>query len=213
MGRQTLEEQNADLLDKNATLEDDFAKASAYKPLLDSYKSKIDALESKSTSLQREMEGLKLDLDRTREKLTKAEQERQQHAENVALYEERVRELEECQDGGGAKSARRRRSSAGTTTSSEEGGELDDALAGVTTTDLKMRVRRLERELNRIREGGVTDGAGSQDVLVLQNLLDDANRLKDKAQEEYLSEHRENLLLNARLDEIFSGKSSIGEDG
>ncbi|GAA5881465.1 hypothetical protein JCM3774_005091 [Rhodotorula dairenensis] len=203
-----LEEQNADLLDKNATLEDDYVKAAAYKPLLDSYKSKVDALESKSTSLQREMEGLKLDLERTRETLTKAEQERQQHAETVAQYEEQVREL------GESRNARRRRSSAGTTSSDEEGGrggELDDALAGVTTTDLKLRVRRLERELAEARNGGLADGGGA--VVVLQNLLDDANRLKDKVHEEYLAEHREKLLLTARLDEIVSGGSSLGKDG
>ncbi|GAA5991463.1 hypothetical protein JCM10908_005715 [Rhodotorula pacifica] len=208
----TLEEQNADLLDKNATLEDDFAKVSAYKPLLDSYKSKVDTLESKSTSLQREMEVLKLDLERTRERLVKAEEERQRGAESVAVYEERVRELEELQgdEAGGAKSTRMRRSSTGT--SLDEGGVdggLDDALSGVTTTDLKLRIRRLERQLKQYQAGSA--GADGNQVMVLQSLLDDANRLKDKVQAEYLAEHREKLALGARLEEIMSGKSALGD--
>lgn len=205
---QTLEAQNADLLDRNATLEDDYAKAAAYQPLLDSYKFKVDALESKSTSLQREMDRLQLDLERTREELVKAEEERRKQAEKVAVYEERVRELDE--DGG--KSVGMRRSSTGGGTSFEDdggGGDLDDALSGVTTTtDLKLRIRRLERQLAQAQQGS---GAQQPADVVLQNLLEDANRRKDQVQEEYLAEHREKLVLRARLDEIMSGKSALGD--
>ncbi|GAA5953049.1 hypothetical protein JCM8115_002421 [Rhodotorula mucilaginosa] len=205
-----LEEQNADLLDRNATLEDDYAKAAAYQPLLDSYKSKVDALESKSTSLQREMDRLQLDLERTREELVQAEEERRKQAEKVALYEERMRELDE----GAGKSVGMRRSSTGGGTSLEDGGggdDLDDALSGVTTTttDLKLRIHRLERQLAQAQQGG--HGTDPQPAVVLQNLLEDANRLKDQVQEEYLAEHREKLVLRARLDEIMSGKSALGD--
>ena len=198
------------MLDRNATLEDDYAKAAAYQPLLDSYKSKVDALESKSTSLQREMDRLQLDLERTREELVQAEEERRKQAEKVALYEERMRELDE----GAGKSVGMRRSSTGGGTSLEDGGggdDLDDALSGVTTTttDLKLRIHRLERQLAQAQQGG--HGTDPQPAVVLQNLLEDANRLKDQVQEEYLAEHREKLVLRARLDEIMSGKSALGD--
>ena len=194
------------MLDRNATLEDDYAKAAAYQPLLDSYKSKVDALESKSTSLQREMDRLQLDLERTREELVKAEEERRKEAEKVAVYEERVRELDE--DAG--KSVGMRRSSTGRTSLDDEGGDLDDALSGVTTTttDLKLRIRRLERQLAQVQQGS---GAQQPADVVLQNLLEDANRLKEQVREEYLAEHREKLVLRARLDKIMSGKSALGD--
>lgn len=202
-----LEEQNADLLDKNAILENDYAKAAAYQPLLDSYKSKVDALESKSTSLQREMDRLQLDLERTREDLVWAEEERLKQAEKVALYEERVRELAEET----GKSVRMRRSSTGGTSFEDGGGDLDDALSGVTTTDLKLRIRRLERQLAQAQHQQQGNGGAQQPVVELQNLLEDANRLKDQVQEEYLAEHREKLVLRARMDEIMSGKSALGD--
>lgn len=204
---QALEEQNADLLDKNAILEDDYAKAAAYQPLLDSYKSKVDALESKSTSLQREMDRLQLDLERTREDLVQAKEERLKQAEKVALYEERVRELNEE----AGKSVRLRRSSTGGTSFEDGGGDLDDALSGVTTTDLKLRIRRLERQVAQAQHQQQGNGGAQQPVVVLQNLLEDANRLKDQVQEEYLAEHREKLVLRARMDEIMSGKSALGD--
>lgn len=194
------------MLDRNATLEDDYAKAAAYQPLLDTYKSKVDALESKSTSLQREMDRLQLDFERTREELVKAEEERRKQAEKVALYEERVRELDEE----AGKSVGMRRSSTGGTSLEDGGGgggDLDDALSGVTTTDLKLRLRRLERQLAQAQQGS----GSQQPVVVLENLLEDANRRKDQVQEEYLAEHREKLVLRARLDEIMSGKSALGD--
>lgn len=194
------------MLDKNASLEDEYAKAAAFKPLLDSYKSKVDTLETKSAALQRDMEGLKLELDRAKEAARKAEEERQRGAETLLAFEERVQELEAT----GPASTKMRRSDTGTSVDEAEAGglglELDDAMGGATMTDLKLRIRRLERELKRT---GTNDEAGSP--AVMQDLLDEANRLKDKYQQDYLAEHREKLVLGARLDEIASGKSRLGD--
>ncbi|EMS23422.1 protein-nucleus import-related protein [Rhodotorula toruloides NP11] len=210
----TLEDQNADLLDKNASLEEEYQKVSAFKPLMESYKSKIDSLESNSSDLQRETDKLRLELERTREKLRVAEEERQKEGEALVLYEEKVKELE-MGDGAG----KRRRPGAGGRRESGidgddslalEGGvaaELDDALAGTTTTDLKLRIRRLERELKNAKG----DKADSSRLIVLENLLEDANRMKGKYEKDYLREHREKLVLNAQLEEIMSGKSRLGD--
>ncbi|KAK4333566.1 HOOK protein-domain containing protein [Rhodotorula toruloides] len=210
----TLEDQNADLLDKNASLEEEYQKVSAFKPLMESYKSKIDSLESKSSDLQRETDKLRLELERTREKLRVAEEERVKEGEALVLYEEKVRELE-MGDGAGKKrrpgAAERRESGTdGDDSLALEGGvaaELDDALAGTTTTDLKLRIRRLERELKNAKG----DKADSSRLIVLENLLEDANRMKGKYEKDYLREHREKLVLNAQLEEIMSGKSRLGD--
>ena len=44
-------------------------------------------------------------------------------------------------------------------------------------------------------------------MLVLENLLDDANRMKARYESDYLAAHREQLVLQQKLEEIRSGKS------
>ena len=83
------------------------------------------------------------------------------------------------------------------------GSELDDAVSGRTTTDLKLEIRKLQRELEAAR----TNQADSSRILVLENLLEDANRMKSRYEADYLAAHREKLVLQKDLEEIRSGKS------
>ncbi|GAA5907780.1 hypothetical protein JCM5296_004534 [Sporobolomyces johnsonii] len=210
----TLEDQNSDLLDKNAALEEEYNKVSAFKPLMESYKSKLDALENKSSSQAKENNALRLELDRTRSQLRVAEEEREKEGEALVLYEERVKELE-LGDGSKKRAARDRRESTATELGEGDaeysfagvGGELDDAITGTTTTDLKLQIRRLERQLKAAQ----TNQADSSRIVVLENLLEDANRMKARYEGDYLREHREKLVLSAQLEEIMSGKSRLGD--
>ncbi|GAA5892296.1 hypothetical protein JCM8208_001504 [Rhodotorula glutinis] len=204
----TLEEQNADLLDKYAVLEDEHAKLATFKPLMDSYKTKLDTLEVQSSAHQREATALRVELERARDKLAASEEGRAKDREALVLFEERVKELELGQ---GAKKGARRGGAGQEDDEDDEGGgvgdELDDALSGTTTTDLKLQVRRLQRELDRTRG----DQADSSRLVVLENLLDDANRMKRRYEGDYLKEHRDKLVLGARLEEIMSGRSKLGD--
>lgn len=83
------------------------------------------------------------------------------------------------------------------------GGELDDAVSGTTMTDLKLQIRKLNRELEAVRKNEVD----ASRVLVLENLLEDANRMKARYEADYLAAHREKLVLQRDLEEIRSGKS------
>ncbi|KAJ3737409.1 hypothetical protein DFJ43DRAFT_260414 [Lentinula guzmanii] len=83
------------------------------------------------------------------------------------------------------------------------GGELHDAESGTTMTDLKLQIRKLKRELEAVRK----NEADASRVLVLENLLDDANRMKSRYEADYLAAHREKLVLQRDLEEIRSGKS------
>jgi protein HOOK3 len=83
------------------------------------------------------------------------------------------------------------------------GGELDDAISGTTMTDLKLQVRKLTRELESVRK----QEADASKILVLENLLEDANRMKARYESDYLAAHREKLVLQRDLEEIRSGKS------
>ena len=79
----------------------------------------------------------------------------------------------------------------------------DSALAGTTMTDLKLQVRKLQRELEAVRK----NEADASRVLVLEDLLEDANRMKARYEADYLAAHREKLVLQNDLEEIRSGKA------
>ncbi|KIJ99580.1 hypothetical protein K443DRAFT_679841 [Laccaria amethystina LaAM-08-1] len=220
-----LERQNADLVDKNASLEEEYRKVAAFKPLMESYKNQIADLETKTSSRTQEIESLKFELEQSRTKLKITLEERSKDAEALELYQERVRELELIANSRPIGSNKVTHS----TKQSDEftgadllagmddvgvdavddhaeqglGGELDDAIAGTTMTDLKLQIRKLNRELEAVRKNEVD----ASRVLVLENLLEDANRMKARYESDYLTAHREKLVLQRDLEEIRSGKS------
>ena len=232
---QALEKQNADLVDKNASLEEEYRKVAAFKPLMESYKTQIAELESKGSTRSKEIDSLRFELEQTKAKLKVTQEERQRDSETLELYQERVRELELLSHRPVPSASRARPSNAtvddGETKPNVDdltmeeligtnetqrlsdmndidqvqglGEELDAALAGTTMTDLKLQVRRLERELEAVKK----QEADASRVLVLENLLEDANRMKARYEQDYLAAHREKLVLQNDLEEIRSGKS------
>ena len=190
---------------------------------MESYKSQIAELESKVSARSKDTETLKFELEQTQIKLKIANEERTKDSETLELYQERVRELE--------LQSLQRPSVAlpktpvatavhenGLVTEGESmavledededddgglGEELDTALSGTTMTDLKLQVRRLKRELEAVRKNEVD----SSRILVLENLLEDANRMKARYEADYIAEHREKLVLQSAMEEIRSGKS------
>ncbi|EJD02105.1 HOOK-domain-containing protein [Fomitiporia mediterranea MF3/22] len=211
-----LEEQNASLVDKNASLEEEYRKVSSFKPLLESYKYQISDLETKSSEKNKEIDGLKFELEQARTLLKISAEERQKDSEALELYQERVKELELMSVRPVSKPARKNSSAAddtaeplGTPTQDDDatshglGSELDDALSGRTTTDLKLEIRKLKRDLEAAR----SNQADSSRILVLENLLEDANRMKARYEADYLAAHREKLVMQKDLEEIRSGKA------
>jgi protein HOOK3 len=210
-----LEKQNADLVDKNASLEEEYRKVASFRPLMDSYKNQIADLESKAATRSKAYETALFELEQAKTKLRITEEERAKDSEALELYQERVRELELSSHRPVASDRPGRPSSQvtepGALGQGEEdedlskrlGGELHDALAGTTMTDLKLQVRKLNRELEDLR----TNQLDSSRVLVLENLLDDANRMKARYETDYLAAHRETLVLQSELEEIRSGKA------
>ena len=195
---------------------------------MDSYKTQIAELETKMSARTKELDTVKFELDQTKTKLKVTEAERAKDSETLELYQERVRELELTSQArpSAAKSARTRAEGEdagnmaemteeellGRATAEHEGedddvqglgDELDSALSGTTMTDLKLQVRKLQRELEAVRK----NEADASRVLVLENLLDDANRMKARYESDYLAAHREQLVLQQKLEEVRSGKS------
>lgn len=195
---------------------------SSFKPLLESYKYQISDLETRSSAKSKEIDTLKFELEQARNLLKISADERQKDNEALELFQERVRELEltstrltpktpsssqmasaESTDSVGEPELLASPSQEDYDISRGLGGELDDALSGRTMTDLKLEIRKLKREL----EAAKTNQADSSRILVLENLLDDANRMKSRYEADYLAAHREKLALQKDLEDIRSGKS------
>lgn len=181
---------------------------------MESYKNQIADLEGKSSSRAKELDVLNFELEQTRTRLRITSEERAKDSEALELYQERVRELELSRPLTKSEIAANRE---GAVDASDEfteaelmgetedlGGELDSALAGTTMTDLKLQVRRLMRQLDAVRKNEVDTSR----LLVLENLLEDANRMKSRYEADYLTAHREKLVLQRDLEEIRSGKST-----
>lgn len=176
---------------------------------MDSYKSQISTLESKSSKHVKENERLKGELEGVREKLRAVEEERGKEREGTGLLEERVKELELGEKGSKRNGKKREDSAGGEDDSDFEGvgSELNDAVTGTTTTDLKLRIRKLERQL-KAAESNSTDQSR---LMVLENLLEDSKRMKERYEGEYLKETRERMRAERKLEEIMSGKSRVGD--
>ncbi|KAF7322701.1 hypothetical protein HMN09_00048900 [Mycena chlorophos] len=217
----SLEKQNMELVDKNAALEEEYRKVAAFKPLMESYKNQIADMESKHSSRAQELDKLRFELSETKNKLKIATDERARDAETLELYQERVRELEltsqrpvkQARTNGDADSFAEPEMLGSELDHADPdaddpavhglGGELDDAISKTTMTDLKLQVKKLQRELEAVRK----NEADASRVLVLENLLEDANRMKSRYENDYLAAHREKLVLQRDLEEIRSGKS------
>ncbi|KAH7906479.1 HOOK-domain-containing protein [Hygrophoropsis aurantiaca] len=211
----SLEKQNASLVDKNASLEEEYRKVAAFKPLMESYKNQISELEAKVSSRTQELETSRFELEQTRTKLKITSEERSKDSETLELYQERVRELEFTSNRSLTARSERRSGDTGNKDDFTEaellgedvpyglGDELDDAITGTTTTDLKLQIRKLKRDLEGIKK----NEADASRILVLENLLDDANRMKSRYESDYLASHREKLVLQRDLEEIRNGKS------
>lgn len=216
-----LEDQNATLVDQNAALEEEYRRVSAFKPLMESYKNQITDLETKNSSRAKEIDALKYELDQSKARLKIAAEEHERDSETLELYQERVRELEQPKSAipktpntatsPNGFNSRVSGSLEGELRASEEdaadvqglGGELDDALSGTTMTDLKLQIRKLKRDL----EAASRNQAEASRILVLENLLDDATRMKARYEADYLQAHREKLVLQTELEDIRSGRA------
>ncbi|KDN52119.1 hypothetical protein K437DRAFT_40714 [Tilletiaria anomala UBC 951] len=187
-----------------------------FKPLMDSYKKQVMELEGKASSLQKAVDTARFEKDQLTERLKNSESARASEKEELELYQERVKELElgisKASDSGATAST-----TAITNGDSSGGGidlpvpvldtELEDALTGSSMSDLKIQLRRLKRE----RDAAVANKADVSRIIVLENLLEDAQRMKDHYEADYLKEHQAKLVLSRELEEFRNGHSASGD--
>lgn len=221
----SLEEENLSLLEKNAALEEQYVGVSQFKDLMETYKTTIAGLEKNNGDLVQEKEDIRHELGQTRDRLAQLEEDYTTEKETVALLEERVSELEtttqKTMDGDtqAKKGAGRGKTDASglkeeSETSSDDdhdlsgvANELEDVLAGRSTTELKLQIRKLRRDLAAAQ----TNKADASKLVVLENLLEDARKMKARSEEQYLIEHRAKLVLSSQLEDTRSGRSDSSD--
>ncbi len=177
------------------------------KPLLDSYKTQVADLEAKTNALKKQISSLTVEKSEATARFQVSEQAHARSKEELELLQERVKELE--LGNGKVNSAEPTLGGPGSDadTSLDLDTELDSALSGSSVAQLKAQVRKLQRERDEAAEGR----AGASTLLVTQNMLQDARRLKAKYEEEYLQEHQARLVLARELDEIRESSSQTGD--
>jgi protein HOOK3 len=74
------------------------------------------------------------------------------------------------------------------------------------TSKSKLQISRLESELSQILEGDEV----SADNIMLQHMLEDATKARDKLEQDFLKSHTERLVLEAQLLAIGGGSSVEG---
>ncbi|KAJ3350784.1 hypothetical protein HDU83_009413 [Entophlyctis luteolus] len=172
-----LEAQNSQLQERSHQLEEEYRKVSSYKPLMDTYKEQIAGMESKNSMLQVENSKLEFEAKETRSKLDRLEAMRRSDLDQIQLLEEQVRELELM---------------GGLQVSSE------DSLGNDLNNSLRSKIAQLEQEL-----ASVKPNESLQDrIYVLENLLEDSKRLKEKFEIDYMQTYQKNLALENEMKQL-----------
>ncbi|KAJ2964295.1 hypothetical protein NQZ79_g853 [Umbelopsis isabellina] len=197
-----LEDQNVQLLERNQTIEEEYRKVLAFKTLMDSYKDQVAGLETKNNELLREKNRVEYDLQHLTKKVQSLEEDKAHDTDQIQLLEDRLQEFE--MNGAATEG------SFTTTVDDEEmdvdgalAGNLESSLKGNNVTQLRLTIRRLERKIKTMEEDSTS--GGGQKVVVLQHLLEDANRMKSQFEKDYLEASQERDILNSDMARIREG--------
>ncbi|KNC96680.1 uncharacterized protein SPPG_07893 [Spizellomyces punctatus DAOM BR117] len=180
------EEQNQQHALRNAQLEEEFRKVAGIKPLVDTLKNQLSASETKNSSLQVEASTLAFQLTEARSKLERYDLEKRSDQELIQILEDRLKDMEHHSSGNPPLDRE----------ISEAGGGAESAVA--------IKMGQLEREVERLRADNASAHAIGAKVILLENLLEDANRLKAKFEEDYRVAHEKNIAFEKEVQELRS---------
>lgn len=200
---QALEDQNAELIDKYAALEEQHAQSTPSKAFVETHRLQIEKLEKQASKAVLENERLRKELETTKAREREQREAREKDLETLAAYEDRFQEYEADK---GKRTPRRRNGADGADESASD-DEIADLLSGLSVTDLKLQVRKLQRELDRVKAGSSSNDRGDN-----ENASQEAQRLQKRLEDEWVEEHRVRLILESQLDDIANGRSQH-EDG
>ncbi|CAG8523789.1 30777_t:CDS:10 [Gigaspora margarita] len=204
-----MEQENRQLVERNQMVEDEYRKVAGYKSLMENYKKQIDALQVEKAELITQNHKLEFENKHMRSKIEAYEVAHARDMETIHLLEDRVREMEL---GDGERLQLEEDKTEEERNIVSIGDEMSDAAKGNTMTSLRLKVIELEREIARLREGKPADGNSDAELLILQNMLEDANRAKNKLQKDYDKVQKEKISLESELRIQQNGSTSNGLD-
>ncbi|CAJ0750862.1 13079_t:CDS:10 [Entrophospora sp. SA101] len=206
----TLEQENRNLLERNQAIEDKYQKVANFKTLMENYKQQILDLQTERTELLSEKNKYEYEYKHWRTEAEASKLDKSRDLETIQLLADRIKELE-LGDGEPLKLEEdEEKNDSYDIDQSINDSELSDALKGTTMTKLKLKILELERELTRLREGKSADSNVESNLIVLQNVLEDTKRMKEKYEKEYIKAQKEKNVLESELARYKSGASSNG---
>ncbi|KAK6514111.1 hypothetical protein TWF506_008535 [Arthrobotrys conoides] len=183
-----LEEENTTMQRENVQMEEAIRSNTGDKKLIGTYKKQVERYEAEHAELLKEKQRLELENASMREVVAGAEGQRSKDTEHIQTLEVKVQELENGLIGQASESIQ---------------GDLDSEMnfRGVTKTDLKLRINKLERENQQLKETGFK----SADSVVLQNLLEDKEKARYRLEQDVLLTNSDKLALEAELAALKTG--------
>ncbi|ORX55700.1 hypothetical protein DM01DRAFT_1024989 [Hesseltinella vesiculosa] len=200
-----LEDQNHSLMERNQQIENEYRKVLAFKTLMDSYKDQVAMLETKNNELIREKNKREYDLQQMTKKIDMMEMDRARDSDRILTLEDHLQEAQL----GVSRSTLQTESMDVDEEEDEDhnlDGSLEESLKETNVTELKRSKRRLERELRTLQEKSDI-GSKSDKAMVLQHLLEDANRLKAQFERNYLEVSQERDILQSDMARVREGIS------
>ena len=82
-------------------------------------------------------------------------------------------------------------------------GLLSSQLSDPTVGELKLKIAKLEKELAEAKTRDPSAG-DEQRILLLENLLEDSKKMKNKFEEDSLKIHQRNVYLEAEVEKLKS---------
>ncbi|KAI9253031.1 hypothetical protein BY458DRAFT_535922 [Sporodiniella umbellata] len=196
-----LEERNHTLMEHSQKVEDEYGSLIAFKSLMESYKDQVAELQTQTNELIREKNRIEYNLAISNKKIVLMEEKKESDQNRIQALEDRLMEFQ---------------LKMGPTTKEPQqddvdledldlNGSLEDGLKETNVTELKLANRRLERQVKKFQEDQAS--GKNQKAVILQHLLDDANRLKTQFEKSYITVSQERDILQSDMAQIRKGIS------
>ena len=206
----SLEEQNSELVNLNSNLEATIKGLNVNKSLSDNYKNQLNELDLKFSNQSKEFKEIQYELSQLRASNTALEEERIKSNEHIDLLEEKLREIEVDRGVNNQVENLSKQTENNDSDKIVNEDDLELALSSTNTTDLKLQIRRLMRELESIKH---EKGGDPNQIVVLENLLADTQKVKERYEADWMSELTQKLDLSRKLEELTKGIEEGSREG
>ncbi|CAO3592644.1 unnamed protein product [Absidia cylindrospora] len=202
-----LDDQNHGLMERNQQIENEYRKVLALETLVDSYKDQVAMLETKNNELVREKNKMEYYMQQITNKMELLEADKSRDSERILDLEEQVQDAQLGMGQPLSESLERGNTVNDMDLDDDDDMHLDnsleDSLKESNVTELKLSKRWLEHQVRTLQEGGAAEK--NQKALVLQHLLDDANRLKNQFEKNYIEVSHERDILQSDMARVREG--------